>query len=456
MCGLAAILVLLAVVLWLLSRPVSTQQPSDVSDAGDTLTERSITQQKVVSSLHVKNEAGGFVLSKGEEGQYFIDGISSDMIDSALAANYIQTTEQARLPLVTKAPEDAKQFGLDLPSAIVEIDFDSAVCRLEIGGRVPGENARYVRFQGEAAVYRWYGADGFLCRAQDFISKRITPPAPKETSVISVLFSGTIREEELVLECEMLENSIWKIVSRENETTDRQNVQDAVSALFSLEADEIAAYNPTPSELAAYGLSQPYSAVEVSYTDGAGQAHRWELSASAPLDGTVYLLRDNIPIVYKIKVDALPWLELQYKDVAAELPMLFNIETVESIAIDGPEIHAVFHLSKQAGDLRITDQTGQEINTELFRQFYQCLIGVPREEFTEVPARQEAGEIVRIIFCFADGKEPVEVRFLEGPALQAYLSVNGNAEFLTKAKYAQTILENVIRLETEKEILKLY
>ena len=138
-----------------------------------------------------------------------------------------------------------------------------------------------------------------------------------------------------------------------------------------------------------------YSTVCFSYIDTVGETQSIELRASAPSDGSVYLVCNDRPVVYCTPLEALPWLDTQFEDVVSRLPMLFSIENIRSVGIKGPDTLVVFALSENSGELLVTGEGGFPVDTERFRSLYQCLIGVPGEEYTRDGVPEDAQELIR-------------------------------------------------------------
>lgn len=210
------------------------------------------------------------------------------------------------------------------------------------------------------------------------------------------------------------------------------------------------------ADMALEQYDTPYSTVSFSYVDADKQKQHVILCASEPVGGNVYLTCNGRPVIYRALSETLPWLSVQYEDIVSRLPMLFPIEDVHSVGIKGPECIEIFSLSENEGKLLVTGEGGIPVKAEDFRDLYQCLIGIPGEEYVRSAIPDNAKELIRVTFTFHDGRAPAVMQLFEGPSLQAYLSVNGETEFLTKSRYAEIILENLQRIESGDDILPLY
>lgn len=413
--------------------------------------------EKLPHRICTKNETGGFVIIAEAEGQLTVEGIDPSLTTSSLLSSCLQLADNSTLEPVAAASDDLQQFGFEAPQASVRFEYGDMSLQLEVGGAVPGQNAYYAWVTGSADIYLWSGADIFLLSAKDFVSTQLTPPPSSiAEGPDAIIFGGSVRESSFVLTRDEAENILYVSSQDKKRRTDRQAVEDITASLFSLQAETVEAYISDKDDLAAYGLETPYSTVCFSYIDTVGETQSIELRASAPSDGNVYLVCNDRPVVYCTPLEALPWLDTQFEDVVSRLPMLFSIENIRSVGIKGPDTLIVFALSENSGELLITGEGGLPVDPERFRSLYQCLIGVPGEEYTRDGVPEDAQELIRVTFTFRDGREPAVMQLFEGPALQAYLSVDGETEFLTKSRYAEIILKNLQRLETGEDISPLY
>lgn len=405
----------------------------------------------------VENEAGGFIIRSDTEGSLSVEGITSELTEPSLLASCLQLTSNSSLELAATAPEDPLQFGIETPQATIHFEYDNRSLYFKVGGAVPGQNAYYAKLENSADIYLWYGAGVFLRDAKAFITTQLTPPLSAVTQGPNdITFGGFARETPFSIVQNDAENIVYINVRNKSRRADRQAAENLTASLLSLKAEAVEAYITLDAELASYGLDTPYSTVSFSYLDADKQKQHVILCASEPVGGNVYLTCNGRSVVYRALSETLPWLSVQYEDIVSRLPMLFPIEDVQSVVIKGPERIGIFTLSEKDGKLLVTGEDSVPIKAEDFRDLYQCLIGIPGEEYVRSAIPDNAEELIRVTFTFHDGRAPAVMQLFEGPSLQAYLSVNGEIEFLTKSRYAEIILENLQRIESGDNILPLY
>ena len=278
----------------------------------------------------------------------------------------------------------------------------------------------------------------------------------------TIILGGTVRAEELKLgtengtEAESVSISALRLLSHHNYAINYEKLIEVLQGLTQIDAERVVAYQPTAEDMEAFGLHQPYSTIEYSWKDTKEEKQTCVLSASAPQDGNVFLMRDGVPLVYEIAEDQLPWLEWQYQDVVTRFLLVPSIYEISSVEIESDTVYERYDLESVDSVLnRVTDSSQTQLDTDKFKKLYQCLIGIPAMNY----AKEEeinAKCILTIIFHYKDGRMDSQIELKDGPPLQLYLSVDGVTEFLTDSKYVDIILENIENLKNRGTVKMLY
>lgn len=444
------ILVLLSAMLFFLMRPQQVQDPQiqatqpQISVFPENLHPKAIT---------VNNSLGGFTAT--ESNSPCIEGLAPQWTDLKDISALFNEMSNASLTFI-KQTQDVSEFGLTSPIATVTVRYESDTLTLEVGGVVTGQDARYARLPNSDIVYSWRNASIFTGNKEEFIPLELTPTASAVSEgPKSVTFGGSCREKPLTL-AQATDSELWVISSEDSKSTKQDVVDKTVMRLWGLSADSAALYMPTEEQLAEYGLDTPYSTAEFTYLDSSGKEQSVKICASAPVDGQVFLTLNDRPIIYSVHAEKLSWLDLQYQQVRSNLPTLFPITSVERVDLSGPDFQKAYTITHTGNQFTVMDQDGHSVEESIFRKFYQCLIGIPGEAFSEELPPENAPELLRITFHFSDGQNDVIICLQDCPPLQAYITVDGETEFLTKAAYAGIICENIERLTSGQEILPLY
>ena len=455
------LLVLLAIVVALLAGALyflfGWQVPQEEGPVSQPLF--TLDQKQQLKQISVSNEQNGFSLSL-REGQWQMEqGELRYQDQEAMNHCAAQLLSLSGQPMA-ESGEDFSQYGLLSPAAVVNLLFDdSSETTIFIGIPAPGTNARYAMIDEDDTVWLLEGSEVCFKSYLDFISLEITT-APSQAFPDSIVLGGTARPEPIQLGYPESQSSAGPsqsmvLISHHQYPLDYSKAGDALAALLSITADKALTLSADGEELTDYGLELPYSTAEFTWRDGETLFY-CHLLCSAPQDGSVFLRQEGEPVIYQVSVEKLPWLELQYEDIVSRLLLLPYIQEVSSVQIQTAELSKEYTLAFSSnGDLAVTDEAQNTIDPNAFKELYQCLVGIPGENYLPQPPENE-NTLLTITYRYADGRQPDQVRLLEGPTLQLYLSVNGVTEFTTKEKYLDVLLQNIDHLQRGEPLTPLY
>lgn len=417
---------------------------------------RLIEDLEAIDALEVDGPLGAYRLRAASDGGAAVEGIETAYLDRAAAVRAVNAVRTlAGQPV---GGTDLAQYGLEVPEAVITVRSGGDGRRLLVGGEAPGGYGRYVRVDGENTVYLTPGLEDVPRSKLDFVDRKVVDvPAAEGVAPASLVLGGTARAQEIVLGVPgggsdgVVSPVDLRLLSHHGYGINYEGTVEVLQGLFHITAEAVACYDPTPEELEVYGLSEPYASAAYCWEGGA-----CTLLASQPQDGRVYLMRQGSPVVYIMAASALPWLDWQYADVVTRFLLLPNIYTLSGVELEAQGERFQYTLSSAGGELlSVEDGQGSAIDPDAFKAFYQCLIGIPAETYGPEPAAPEE-PVLRITFLYGNGDPTDTIELTEGPPLQAYLTVNGVTEFLTKLKYADVILENARRLPAGEGIVPLY
>ena len=365
--------------------------------------------------------------------------------------------------IIQENAENLEQFGLQDPQFSIEVVTSNSVFTFYIGNQMPEGNGRYVMVGDTKTVYLVYGLGDVKRNVLEYADTQIvSSQMPNGMVPGTIILGGTVRAEELKLgtengtEAESVSISALRLLSHHNYAINYEKLIEVLQGLTQIDAERVVAYHPTAEDMEAFGLHQPYSTIEYSWKDTKEEKQTCVLSASAPQDGNVFLMRDGVPLVYEIAEDQLPWLEWQYQDVVTRFLLVPSIYEISSVEIESDTVYERYDLESVDSVLnRVTDSSQTQLDTDKFKKLYQCLIGIPAMNY----AKEEeinAKCILTIIFHYKDGRMDSQIELKDGPPLQLYLSVDGVTEFLTDSKYVDIILENIENLKNRGTVKMLY
>ena len=276
-----------------------------------------------------------------------------------------------RLPVLWPCPA---------PGGVEVTDETKRTITLLIGDNAPGNAGIYLKRQDSPAIYLVpaYSLDNYLLPETAYLNLTITPGSVAE-GFDAVVLGGTVREEQgqVVIRRQGEEYALSAPVQR---PLDESMGLALLNTLLGLNADSVAAINPTREELEALGLNRPYATAQVS-----GSWGEFFLSATAPdAGGMVYLYREGVPLLYTARADLLPWLDLQYIQLMDPFAYTPDIEQLQEISdLEGASYR--FQLTRVKQELSVTPD-GAAIDSENFLRFYVTLISARLAEHTQQPS----------------------------------------------------------------------
>ncbi len=426
-----------------------------------------------LDSLKIQNETGSYTIRYLGDSQYTLQELeNAPLNNSMLSSATSPAAAVVATSLVTETPGNLSDFGLQSPRATLTARYtDGSEFTLELGSDAPGNNGIYGKVKGSDAVYLLssYTFSNALKDKFEYVDLTVTEqPATSEMDVLPerIVLGGSLRPEELVIERNSGASddektyglNLYRISAPKSRAVDSDSAVEALQSLLSISAESAVAYQPDEAQLAEYGLDTPYSTAAFTYLDGEENTLSVSLSVSAAdTQGFVYLLRDDRPVVYRMKAADLPWYDMTYGDFAATLQLLPYIDSVRQVTVEASAGKTYIFDFEGEGDELQFKSNGKVLDDKQFRQYYQSLIGMPSEEYTEAQPPDESEALLKITFTYRDAsKKPDYIALLPGPTRRLFLSINGEAEFYTRSSYLDTILSNSEKILAGETVDPLY
>lgn len=401
--------------------------------------------EEPVASLTVTEHSGA---------SYTLEGVTySDILvqTAALAGREDWIVDQSRIVGVLNAsrrllalqevddsPRNLEDYGLDHPRVTVELIARSGeALTLKIGDNAPGNVGIYLQLSGTPSVWLVpaYELENYLRPETFYLNHTITDGNPLSESFIRITLGGTAREEQGDIVVEQ-RNGGYSITSPISQPVDEDEPLQMLRAIFGMQADSVAIADPTPQDLAALGLDEPYSTAEVE--SGVGS---FKIYASAPdLGGNVYLCREGVPLVYAVQQSLLPWLELQYTDLMDPYAFTPDIDSLGQVEVVEGDAVYLFELDGAGVSLG-----GRALDSENFQRFYITLISARLAEHTgEAPPQ---GDLPALVFRYHyQNGQTHEVAFYKGPPRRYFIRVDSGPCFLTPSAYVDKVAEDVAKV----------
>lgn len=463
-CAVVLLALLLGAAWLLMSSEPGTEAPSETADSL-CLSDR---EPADVASVSVRNSSGEYTVTQ-DGGTVTVHDIPEKLVNADYVTMLLDETSRVQYTsAVTTELSRKAEFGLDKPEAEVEISYtDGEQLRLLIGAQEPISSGRYFMADGGDTIYIMDNgrAVRFVSPVEVFINFIIIPPE-ETTQPLSELqdftISGTSVGEPIVLravlpdrEEEQLKalsyGSITHLIVSPNEHEASPTTLSTIAdQLFGLMSEEIVDYNCTEEELAAYGFDEPYIQYDFMYKRGSAEtAEAYCLKVCKTDEGYIATLNDD-GVVYRI-LD-LDFLHVSYEDLVMRWFISPFISEVSAIELDYEGGSDRFDIVSDTVSSVSVTREGEEIDSALFRQFYNLLMSAASDSsrLVEVPELSEPVLTLRV--CYKDSAKADDVlNFYDAGQRRLYVEVNGVCEFTMRENWLNVTLNALENVKMCKE-----
>ena len=297
------------------------------------------------------------------------------------------------------------------------IQFYNSTLTLEIGDKAPLEAGYYIKTGDSNKVYTCKSSEIpnlFLAKKTKAIQSELVPANGSDDSSSSaatfvldkLVLGGTARTEAITVEqindlTESGSSAAYAVVAPRKADLNIEKGGALLKAVFGIEADDIEVANATAEDYKKYGLDNPYCVLTLEY---AGETVTLKITDDS--DGYCYVVKNDIPVIYKVAKDKVSFRSLQYKDIASRLIFSPTITDVKTVTVDTPDQSYVFELKRKGDDIEISYQ-GKVLDTAKFKKFYQVLIGARIEK--EEPADKTDDVVLRFTYAYHDESKANDV-----------------------------------------------
>jgi hypothetical protein len=385
---------------------------------GDDLSTFSFTLNEV--KYEFKKEDTEWVISEPEDYKY-----DEDIINS-LAGYLGDLTADKEVGEV----ENLADFGLEEP--VFEITIKNAEDEeavIQIGDMTPVETGYYAKLKDEDKVYviSTYTGEAMILDASSIRSKDLFPSESTDFKAISVEKDGDVSYS-----AKYVDENEWTITAPiKADTKDDTFITMAETlagvSIVSFESDV---------EDSDCGLDKP----SYKLTYKTEKSEKTILFGKEKVKGTsIYAKVEGKDEIFLLSLDTLTFLDTKITDVASTLIAIPNIDDVTKMTVtaDGEE-----HVSKittsddeesenaddkfvfDGVDIKKDEDTSEEAD-DMFRQYYQAVIGVAFEEI-EIDAEPEGDAEVKIIYELSSDPGKITVELISKNDEYYYAMKDGN------------------------------
>ena len=437
-----------------------------------------------IVSITVENELGSFTSRRHDhdgESHWIIDDfdvdealLSQTMLES-LASTVSNMTARS---VIEENPTDLAQYGLDDPQATVTVNYTDGSFVMKIGDTVTSGSANYVMINDSPTVYSYYTYEITGLMTGDRLSMINTAVMPAyDNDAAPVIKKITVTRKDLekpiVLEklpevpegSDSIQVYSYAFTSPGDVYLDLYSGTDYLYAMFGLSAKKAAYTEVTDETKAETGLDDPFCEVDMLVEDVIYRLYLGNAIVEEVTDretGAVshsitgfYGICNKVPdLIYVFNASDVIWATMQPDAYMSKLFLVPYIYDVETVSYRDNDLDFTVTITGNNDDHAMY-MDGKEIDTSLFRSFYQFLVSCRGEEMYTDEARGEF--IAEFTYKYEDDRGDDTVTFYSSDEDRSVIiAINGNNVFKTKWNYGTRLLENARAFLDGGEIVQTY
>lgn len=449
--------------------PALVLQPEDMGD---------------IVSITVENPLGTYTVKlhhHDDESHWIIDG--TDIDEKLLSQSNFESlakavTNMTARSVIEENPSDLAQYGLDEPQTKVTVNYSDGSFVLMIGDTVTTGSAYYIMVNDEPAVYSYYSylIDSFITTDEmSFVNTVVMPAYDNEAAPKIKKITVTRKDLELPIILEALpdipEDSdsvqiyAYTFTSPGDVYLDLYSGNEYLYAMFGLTAQKAAYLEVTDETRAATGLDDPFCEVDMLVEDTIyriyiGDAVTEEITDEETGEVTseivgYYGISNKVPdVIYIFSPEEVIWVTMEPTQYMSKMFLVPYIYDLESVSYRDGDLEFEVTITGNNDDNTIY-LDGEKMDGDLFRSFYQYLVGCRGEEMYTEEARGDF--IAEITYTYEDKRGTDTVTFYSSDEDRTVIiAINGNNMFKTKWNYGTRLLENAQALVSGGEIVQTY
>ena len=349
--------------------------------------------------------------------------------------------------LIAENVTDFSPYGLDNPSAVVDITFkDNTTQGILIGDKTADGSLSYLMLSGDNKVYvkSQSGVESLALSLEKLRDASLYSIAEEDISAIIIEKSGSnkivlVKEELPTGEGEEKAYE-WKMKSPVIEDANEYNLHDYVMpTIVALSFDSVAEDNP--QNLAQYGLDNPYATYTVSDSEKS-----YTVSVGKETENGRFVKTADSAAVYVIENSKLKFLEYNYMQLVDKLIHLEQIDEISKVTVNGNG--KTYEMTIEGEK----DNAGYKINSvpvseDSFKNVYQAVIGIMFDDFTASPESAGATECT-VTYHKKTGEKTV-VAYNNWDERNYLVRINGEGNLICRKKQITSMLDKLNQTVSE-------
>ncbi len=386
--------------------------------------------------------------------------------------------------------ESIKDFGFENPVLTACVTYyDNSSFQFEIGNKTPDEKGYYFREKGKNHIYvmSQTNAEWLMTPADKYISISVfdAPNAPSDDADIvmrDMTLSGTVRNNEklsfrLVTSEDSDEYMYYTYILTSPKVKGTNSTYASQMENFTyLVASDIAAVRPTEKQLQEFGLTNPYSVAEFTMasrttTTGATDANgnseaktvysnlkTHTIKVGGMKNDQYYVMIDDVPIVYMVYTEDLPWATVTFDEMADTMLFLNNIATISNYTVTLPDKQTTFHLTHDPSvNDRVksltVDVNGVVMDTMNFRYLVLVSMEIQRYGALTTSITDQPLKLTLTLDKVDKNEQPLVIRFYELSASIYGVKLSTGEEYEVKASQVNNFIQQYENYLAGKDVL---
>lgn len=435
-----------------------------------------------ITSVKIENSFGKFTVEKPASGKssWHIKDLAKVNEDSDLENSLIETVGQmTAYKLVEENCEDFSKYGLDKPTASFTVTYDDkSEKKINIGSKAPNNDRYYyVSIDGEKAVFMLLETkvNYFIKPVTQYVSTVLISKPDSETEIeygketierkdldYKIVFENDNSGRTDMVSTQVMTEPVFSYLNVSNSTT-------VTHGMWGLTAQTCKEINVDDKIKKKYGIDKPICKVtlkgkDYDYTLYIGnEAKNKTISNDSETVTGYYCYLEGVAgadCIYEISADSLPWLTFKPSDVTLGIITTNYLVDLDElgVTIDGKKhiykINSSESTDDSKGELQSASMDGKPLDNDLFKSFYEYLVGCPTSEMYFEEPQSKSPEF-EITMKTKDGITD-KIEFYKDSSRRYIVKINSKPAYRINSSWAETFIKNVENLENKKAIEKSY
>lgn len=384
-----------------------------------------------VEKLYIKNETSEYTIVKTDSGYTIMGYEDIDFAPETIVQNIYMLSDFSAEKEIENP--DIVQYGLDNPTAVMEISADGVANTIEVGNKMVGGNGYFIRHKQSGKVYLLPEAlvISFMMEVNDYRPTTLATADITNINKLDIATNGQTTVSMRKLNDEEKDEfsmfTSYVMTYPHYASVQRGALEELAEGMGVISVKEYV--EDKPGDLAKYGLANPKFVLELESASG---SYKVLYGNKTETDGVYAMLSDK-NFVFETDSTIYDSLEgVQVLRLLERYAHIIDMYEVAEISVSGNGENYKFVLTGDEQNKKVT-VNGAPADIEKFKLAYQSIIGIDVSGFTENASDGE--ECARIEFKLYDGNT-VTARYLTYDERNYVLERNG-------VKQSTVLKENV-------------